>query len=287
MRAMTIAILLTLMAAAPPDAVRWDVPNVSSDQFEAYATLDPWAPRDRPVLWYVRSKPDFSGWRIMVSRCGPDGWSRPEDAPIAGDGVEADPVFTDGGRSLWFISTRTTDGVKRDDLDIWRVSRDASGKWGTPERLPAPINSTAKEWFPQLTRDGWLYFGSGRPGGFGKTDIWRGRQDRAGKWTVENAGPAINSAGNEFEALITPDGQRMLLQAGDVYYESRRGPRGWLPRVKLGPEVNATGTEVGATLSPSGRAWLFGRDAKDGRSGEFYRIGPAEPGWPASCPPKG
>jgi len=68
---------------------------------------------------------------------------------------------------------------------------------------------------PATGRDGWLYFGSGRPGGSGKTDIWRARQEADGTWRIQNAGPAINTAGDEYEPLPAPDGTRMIVMASD------------------------------------------------------------------------
>lgn len=266
-----------LLAAATPMA--WTPPEISSPMFESHPAFDPLT----GDFYFVRSSPEFRGWRIMRSRCGPDGWTVPADAPFAGDGFEADLAFTDGGRTAWFISTRSTDSVHRDDLDIWTVTRDAEGRWGTPERLPEPINSTGQEWFPRWGPDGWLYFGSSRPGGFGRTDIWRARRDAQGNWTAENAGPALNSPGDEYEPVIAPDGSRMLL-AADGYFESRWTGSGWAPRVRLGPEINVNGTEIGALFSPSGRSFLFARDVGDGRSGELLLVGDAEPGWPPACP---
>jgi hypothetical protein len=276
---LTLAILSIFVRAAP---VVWSKPPISSDQFESHPAFDP----RTGDLWFVRSTPQFSGWRIKVSRCGPGGWSTPIDAPIAGDGVEADPWFTPDGRTLWFISTRSTDGVKKKDLDIWRVVRRSDGRWGTPERLPEPVNSHGQEWFPRPGHDGWVYFGSDRPGGFGKTDIWRARQNRNGRWMVENAGPALNTAGQEFEPLPSPDGKWMLLSGADAYYSSKRTRHGWAPRVRLGPEINLNGSEIGAAFSPSGKSWLFGRDVKDARSGELLLVRGNEQ-WPAPCPRQG
>ena len=267
-----------LLAASP--AV-WSAPPISSDQFESHPAFDPLT----SDLWFVRSTPEFSGWRLKVSRCGKSGWTEPADAPIAGDGVEADPWFSPDGRTLWFISTRTTDGVRRKDLDIWRVTRAADGKWGLPERLPEPVNSTGQEWFPRPALDGWLYFGSDRPGGFGKTDIWRAREDRPGHWVAENGGPALNTAADEYEPLPSSDGTWMLLSGADAYYRSEHTAKGWSPRVRLGPEINANGSEIGAAFSPSGKSWLFARDTKDGRSGELLLVDGHE-GWPKPCPRK-
>ena len=278
--ALTGVLILCLTAAAEPPVAVWSVPPVSSDQFESHPAFDP----RNGDLWFVRSNPKFEGWRLKVSRCTAQGRSTPADPPFAGDGVEADPWFSSDGSTLWFISSRTDDGGGKQGMDIWRVSRDRQGRWGPPERLPKPINSAGNEWFPRIDRDGWLYFGSDRAGGLGKTDIWRARM-RRGKWLVENAGAAVNGPGDDYEALPGPDGKTLLIATGDGYYRAQRTTSGWSKRVKLGPDINKNGSEIGALFSPSGRSWMFSRAVDDRRSGELMLVG-SEKGWPPSCPPR-
>ncbi|MBA3812244.1 MAG: PD40 domain-containing protein [Caulobacteraceae bacterium] len=270
-------------ASAGPGGVvtPWAPANVSSDQFESHGAFDPMN-RD---FYFVRSKPDFTGWRILVSQCGATGYAPPRPAAFAGDGVEADPVFDRAGGRLYFISTRSTDGVRKKDLDIWYVERDRRGSWGTPIRMPAPVNSPGEEWFPRPGPDGWLYFGSDRPGGLGKTDIWRARREGGGRWTIDNAGPGINTAGDEYESLPSRDGKSMIVMASDGLYESRRQGDRWGPKAKLGPPVTVSGTEIGAAASPSGCSVLFSRATGTPRSGEFFlwRRGRTE-AWPPACP---
>lgn len=270
------------MAGAQPAVTRWTPAVVSSALFESHPAFDPKS-RD---LWFVRSAPDFSGWKLFVSHCGKDGWSAPAPPPFAGDGLEADPWFTPDGRTLYFISSRSTDGQHHDDLDLWKISRDAQGAWAEPQRLPEPLNSRAQEWFPRIAADGWLWFGSGRAGGLGKTDIWRAKETSPGHWDVENAGPAINTAGDEYEAEMSRDGRRLWINASDGFYESRFDGRAWSARVKLPAEIDANGSEVGALMSPSGHTVLFARDTKAPDSGELFRWtdGNAER-WPPVCGP--
>ncbi|KRE93798.1 hypothetical protein ASG87_18085 [Frateuria sp. Soil773] len=271
----------TAVPATAPAAKPWAPPRIASELFESHGAFDP----ARGDFYFVRSAADFTGWRIMLSHCGPDGWSTPVDASFAGDGVEADPFITPDGKRLYFISNRSTDGEKHKDLDIWTVDRGSDGRWGEPRRLPAPVNSRGQEWFPRPAADGWLYFGSNRPGGFGKTDIWRAREDSQGRWRVENLGKAVNTPGDEYEPLPSPDGKRLIVMADGGLYQSLRDGDGWAPRHSLGPAVNVNGSEIGAAFSPSGKSLLFSRDTKGPRSGEFFVWQPeGAEDWPPACP---
>lgn len=266
------------LPASGDDVVRWDVPGVSSHAWESHPAIDP----RTHDLWFVRSDSHFSGWQLMWSRCLAGAWSAPAPAPVAATaGIEADPWFSADGASLYFISSRATGSRDSAGLDIWRASRDAQGRWQAPTRLPEPVNSAQAEWFPRPAADGWLYFGSRRPGGLGKDDIWRARRTTTGAWQVENAGPAINSAGAEYEFQPAANGRWALLATDDGLFRVERGTDGWAPRVRLDATINATGTEIGPLLSPDGTAFAFSRDAGDGRSGEFYLAHPGNAqAWP-------
>lgn len=266
----SILLLLALLPvagdAASSDAstvIAWQPERISSAAFESHPAFDPWS----GDFYFVRSAPDFTGWRIYMSRCEVAGWREPAAPPFVGDGVEADPWFTPDGRSLYFISTRTTDGINREDLDIWRVDRDSEGAWGEPVRLPAPVNSAGHEWFPRLAADGWLHFGSKRAGGRGNTDIWRAREE-GGAWTVENLGSAINSADDEYEAEISGDGLHMLVMTNGGLFESSRDSQGWSEKRLLPAPINGQGGEVGALFLPNGNV-LYSRESHTTLSGEF------------------
>jgi len=272
-----------LVAAVAADVRPWKPAGVSSAEFESHAAFDP----RTGDFYFVRSSRQFTGWRILVSRCDEGRWSTPKPPTFAGEGVEADPYFTPDGRSVYFISTRPAAGVERRSLDIWRADRSETGSWGTPTRLPEPVNSASAEWFPRPGADGWLYFGSSRPGGFGGNDIWRARSEATGGWAVENLGAAVNTPGDEYEALPASDGSRMIIMADGGLFETRSAPTGWRPRTKLGPDINQNGSEIGPLFSPSGRSLLFARDTGPD-SGEFfvwYEHG--REAWPPECPARG
>jgi WD40 repeat protein len=284
--ALTGALCLTAAATSPPtvaaeSVTHWAPPRISSPLFESHAAFDPLT----GDLLFVRSSKDFQGWHLLTSHCGPHGWTEPQPPPFAAPGLEADPYFTPDGRWLYFISTRATGSSHAHDLDIWRINRNEAGQWSTPERLPEPVNSPGAEWFPRPAPDGWLYFGSDRPGGEGKTDIWRARIDGKGPWHAENLGPAVNGPGHEYEALVSPDGKRLIIEADEGYFESNHLGNTWSPRHRLGPQINSNGTEIGAVFSPSGRSLLFARDIQGNDSGEFFVWQPDGPeDWPPACP---
>lgn len=259
---------------------QWREALISSPRFESHAAIDP-VLQD---IYFVRSSKKFERWRIMVARCDGSKLTAPRPVPFAGPGMEADPAFTPDGKSLLYISTRATGSERSRDLDIWMVNRAEGSNWSAPVRLPEPVNSSEAEWFPRLSPHGWLYFGSNRPGGHGGNDIWRARHSADGGWAIENTGPNINTAGDEYEALPSPDGQSLLIAAADGYYLSRHSSGGWTRRIRLGPEINQNGTEIGALYSPTGRSLLFARDTGDPKSGEFFlwRFD-ADEDWPNVC----
>ena len=103
-------------------------------------------------------------------------------------------------------------------------------------------------------------------------------------WRIQNAGPAINTAGDEYEPLPAPDGKRMIVMASDGLYMTRLESGRWTPKRKLDAGVNVNGTEIGAAFSPSGQSVLFSRDTKGALSGEFFLWQPHGPeAWPPVC----
>lgn len=267
-------------AQAAPKVEHWDLPGISSPMWESHPAIDPLT----GDLWFVRSDKNFSGWQIRVSHCEKGRWSTPKATPFARAGLEADPYFTPDGRTLYFISTRATGAGVSAMLDIWVVHRDASGRWGSPEQLPAPVNSAQAEWFPRPAPDGWLYFGSRRAGGLGKDDIWRARRNAQGAWTVENAGAGLNSADAEYEFQPAPDGEWGILATEKGLYRIEKSAKGWQRREKFGPQINVDQSGIGPMIAPSGKAFIFSRDAGGDHSGELFvaRLDNSA-NWPPVC----
>jgi Tol biopolymer transport system component len=236
--------------------------QISTADFESHAAF---ADGGR-TLYFLKANLQYTWWTIVVSRLESGVWKEPEVAPFSGRYNDADPFITPDGSRFFFISNRPHEGTGpgRDDLDIWVMDRSGAG-WAAPRRLPEPVNSPASEWFPVLAASGTLYFGSGRPGGKGKTDIYRCSLRNEACSSPENLGDAINTAVDEFEAFVTPDERTMIvmssgrpegLGSGDLYI-STRGADGWSNAQNLGAPINSRVLEIGPSLSADGRTLFF------------------------------
>jgi Tol biopolymer transport system component len=251
-----------------PESALFGEGIISTGEFESHPAFTP----DGRTLYFVRSTPAFSGWTIYVTQYTQGRWSTPQVAPFSGKHRDADPFITTDGKQLYFISDRPVDGRPKQDMDIWVMDRRTEGRWGEPRHLGAPVNTTADEWFPTLAANGTLYFGSGRPGGFGKTDLYRSRWVKDQFTEPENLGPNINSGADEFEGCIAPDESFLIFMAlgrpdgrggGDLYLSYQKEGK-WTPAKNLGPKVNSPGLEISPYLSPDGKYFFFSSARKTG-----------------------
>src|SRR5437870_5414963 len=80
--------------------------------------------------------------------------------------------------------------------------------WSAPVNLGAVINSPFNDQGPAISKDGLsLYFSSGRPGGFGGSDIWVSqRASLEAPWDSPiNLGGLVNTAANESNPTLSRD----------------------------------------------------------------------------------
>ena len=254
----------------PPYAVDRPVPEpvlyaegiVSTGEFESHPGFTP----DGGTLYFVRSTPDFTDWKIYVTHKTEEGWSTPVIASFSGTYRDADPYVTADGQHLYFISDRPVGGGEsRQDMDVWVMDMTAAGQWGAPRNLGNPVNTIGNEWYPKLSANGVLYFGSDRPGGYGKTDLYRSAFEKEAFGEPVNLGPVINSTADEYEACIAPDESFIIFMAsgrpddrggGDLYM-SRNVKGEWSVAKPLDDRFNRRGLEISPYLSPDGRYFFF------------------------------
>jgi hypothetical protein len=171
---------------------------------------------DRKTFYFVKSTPDANFWTIVFSRLENGKWSALQVAPFSGQYSDADEFITHDGKQMFFISKRPLPKATSTEprkLDIWVMDRTATS-WGEPRNLGAPVNSDESEYFPTLTNDGTLYFGSRRAGAKGGVDLYRSRFVNDKYQEPENLGNAINTEFDEYEPLIAADESFLIFMAG-------------------------------------------------------------------------
>ncbi|WP_035646917.1 OmpA family protein [Flavobacterium sp. ASV13] len=114
----------------------------------------------------------------------------------------AHPALSADGKTLYFASDMPgTVGQS----DIYKVSVNADGSYGTPENLGKTINTEGKETFPFVTDDNEIYFASDGHPGLGGLDVFVGDIDSDGTISnIQNLGADINSPKDDFAYFIDP-----------------------------------------------------------------------------------
>jgi Tol biopolymer transport system component len=278
---MLCASILWQLASAPPYALPkpgleptvFADGTISTAEFESH----PHFTADGKTLYFVKSTPQFSDWKIYVSKFANGVWSKPELAPFSGRFRDADPFITANGRRFFFISDRPGPGKTSTDMDIWFMDS-VKGGWGEPHRLGPELNSEGDEWFPTTSADGTLYFGSPRAGTKGGCDLWCSKPVNGGYGIAVNLGDTINTSSDEIEPLISQDGTRLIFnsdRAGGLggldFYVSTRLNGNWSAPKALSSSINSKATELSPKLTPDGKYFLFTKLRK-GRLGDIMIV---------------
>ncbi|PWT92751.1 MAG: hypothetical protein C5B54_03025 [Acidobacteria bacterium] len=231
---------------------------------------------DGNTLLFVKMAPDLSKWTIFESHFEGGRWSTPLIAGFSGQYWDADPYFAKDGKTVYFISNRPIkegDPQKR-DFDIWKVERQ-NESWSKPVHMEPPINSEASEYYPTLTDDGTMYFGSRRSGGQGASDIWFSKLENGVYRTAQNLGATINTAGNEFEPFIAFDESFLIfmmtpseiLDEGDLYISYHQQGQ-WTKPVKLPEPFNSGVTEFSPKVTRDLKYFFFS-STRNRHAGKF------------------
>lgn len=170
-------------------------------------------------------------------------------------------ISPDGRTALWFSRDRPGGPG---GYDIWIARREGT-EWAPA--TPVSFNSPGRDFDPAFSRDGrFVYFCSDRPGGIGKDDLYRVAVTAAGFGTPENLGPKVNSAGNEYAPMLSPDGRRLLFSSDrpggagrhDLYTAQAKA-RGFAAAVPLPGAINTPADEFDASFLADSRTLIFAR----------------------------
>ena len=149
--------------------------------------------------------------------------------------------------------------------------------WSAPENLGETINTESWESAPSLSPDKRdLYFASNRPGGMGKSDIYVSHRNPDGTWSApENAGPQINTVGNESCPFIHADNQTLYFTSdghpgygGDDLFLVKKQPGGkWSEAANLGYPINTIENEGSLVIASDGKTAYYASDRSDSKGG--------------------
>ena len=249
--------------------------TISTGDFEFDAAFSP----DGNTIYFTKSTPNFGFWTIVVSHLEGGKWSQPEVAEFSGRYSDADPFVSPDGSKLYFISNRPVNDRTKKVFDIWIVEKTPTG-WSEPKNLGAPVNTDEGEYYPAVTSDATLYFCATRPGGKGKTDLYRSRFVQGKYAEPENLGDAINSQFTDCDAYISPDESFLILtRCGhpngqgkcDLYVSYNRNGK-WTQSENLGDNINSSAREFCPNLSPDGKYFFFTSDRGFGEAPQEKRL---------------
>lgn len=198
---------------------------------------------------------------IMEMKYDGKQWSEPEVASFSGEFSDADPFITYDGKWLYFISKRPIDSthVAKRDWDIWRAYKEEN-KWSRVERLNSDINSETDETYPSLTKDGKLYFSSGRVGKNNK-DIYFAETSKEGFNKPIRLNDTVNSHW-EGDVIISPNEDYMIFASygrptGSGLYITFNKDGQWSIPQRMSEDINMTGREFCPIISPDEKYFFF------------------------------
>ena len=167
-------------------------------------------------------------------------WTEPGLVPYpisTDEGNEHCPMLLQDGETLCFASSRAGG---YGGSDIWCSQEDADGNWQNPVNQGPNVNTAAQEFHFMEDKDGWAYFTSGRPGGYGGMDIWASKhvvgETGPDAWgPAVNLGSSINTTSADMCPALLPDDQTMAwfsgrtdnsLGAADIFWTYKKGASG-------------------------------------------------------------
>ncbi|WP_300381569.1 sialidase family protein [Henriciella sp.] len=212
---------------------------------------------DRTLLYEMRKQEDGS-------------WSAPVQLDFPHRIKLTNPSFSFADGMLYYSSDADILERGQRDGNIWRVELMEDG-WGTPEHLPASINTGAEELNPAMDSRGRLYFTSNGYDSVGGHDIFQAiEDDESGEWKISGMPDGFNHARADAHLAITPDGGRIFfyshrkpkLGVVDIWTATRTEDGTWGTPRNLGAPVNTPGIDFGPGISSDGGILFFSREGE-------------------------
>jgi hypothetical protein len=193
-------------------------------------------------------------------------WTKPEPAPFDTEYSDGDFTLAPDEKTLYISSRRplVEGGRALTESNIW-VTEIIEGEWSEPRLLESTVNTEHHESYPAVTKDGTLYFFSRRPGGLGKSDLYRSRLINGKYAEAENLGPGINTGEHEWDPYIAADESFLIFCStkssgfgeDDFYVTFRNQDGSWTEPVNMGEDFNSSASENRPFITPDGKYFFF------------------------------
>ncbi|PZX93214.1 flagellar motor protein MotB [Flavobacterium aquariorum] len=139
--------------------------------------------------------------KLYKASFGDKDWGNVTELPFNSNNYStAHPALSPDEKTLYFVSDMPgTLG----ESDIFKVSINSDGSYGSPQNLGQTINTVGKETFPFVSDENELYFASDTHSGLGGLDIFVSKINPDGTFEeVQNVGADVNSPKDDFAYLI-------------------------------------------------------------------------------------
>ena len=152
---------------------------------------------------HVSTMPDgTNNLKIFISDFNGKEWKNVRGLPFNSDRYSVGhPALSSDNKTLYFISDMPGG---YGETDIYK-SEWTNGNWGTPLNLGESINTSGKEMFTYVDKEGILYFASNGQPGNGGLDVFAAKEEKSGIYKVVNLVSPINSPFDDFGLVVNND----------------------------------------------------------------------------------
>jgi len=204
-------------------------------------------------------------------------WSTPVPvAIINSEFEEGTPDFSSDYRELYF--TRCEAGKREKKGCVIMYSKSTGDSWSEPENLGFLPDSLVTA-HPAISSDGLtLYFVSDLAGGFGGKDIYIvTRTNTDDPWSVpQNAGPDINTSGDELFPFVRDDGYLYFASDGhigmgglDIFRAEPQPDGSWVVQNMKSP-INSNADDFSIVFETGNERGIFSSTRKGRGNDELY-----------------
>jgi len=270
-----IKLAMQRVMVRPPENLGPRVNSLDPELFPSMAV-------DTQTLYFTRRVNDMDDdlFKADYDSCG--GWLDAENMgePINSPDQENSMFVSADGHYLFFTrcENRRDDSWGEGGCDLFMAYRVANdSEWTIAQPFGSTINSAGYEGMPSLSPDNReLFFVSDRPGGYGGYDIWISRFEE-GLWQMPvNAGPNVNTPGNETAPYINADNQSLYFTSdgwpgmggSDIFLSRRQEDSTWGPAENLGYPINTAYDEKSECINITGEKLYFSSD-RQGPAGNY------------------